>query len=48
MALAKLTQRDGQESTEKMPVWNETSWSLEGYGELSVIHNLVSITKYWL
>ncbi|KAG8686052.1 hypothetical protein FRC09_014380 [Ceratobasidium sp. 395] len=30
-ALAKLTQRDGQESTERDPVWSETSWSFARY-----------------
>ncbi|KAG8734498.1 hypothetical protein FRC10_011696 [Ceratobasidium sp. 414] len=31
VALAKLTQRDGQESTENNPVWGETSWSFALY-----------------
>ncbi|KAG8776040.1 hypothetical protein FRC12_001126 [Ceratobasidium sp. 428] len=30
-ALAKLTQRDGQESTEKDSVWSEMSWSFARY-----------------
>ncbi|KAG8718387.1 hypothetical protein FRC12_016425 [Ceratobasidium sp. 428] len=30
-ALTKLTQRDGQESTERNPVWSETSWSFVRY-----------------
>ncbi|QRV90122.1 hypothetical protein RhiJN_18140 [Ceratobasidium sp. AG-Ba] len=30
-ALAKLTERDGQESTEQKPVWSDSSWSFSRY-----------------
>ncbi|KAG9121304.1 hypothetical protein FRC07_002782 [Ceratobasidium sp. 392] len=44
-ALAKLTQRDGQELTESDPVWGETSWSFAFYGEVAVVHDVSHVIK---
>jgi hypothetical protein len=43
-ALTKLTQRDGLESVETAPVWEETSWSFARYGKSSLYILIASLT----